>query len=479
MDNDRDIASRHERCRRELAQRNQTHVLRWWDELSETERSQLLADIESIPWAFVDKLIATHVLAKPVRAVPADLKPAPVHPATPVPHEAAAYREAIAIGRRRLGDGQVAAFTVAGGQGSRLGFDGPKGCVAVTPVGGVTLFELFAQMVRAAGDKYGATIPWYIMTSAANDADTKAFFADHGYFGLPKDDVIFFSQGMLPTFDFTGRLLLEERHRLALAPDGHGGSLKAVVASGALADMRRRGVEIISYFQVDNPLVKPFDPLFIGLHTTTGSEMSTKVTPKADDLERVGNLCLADGKVTVIEYSELPEELAYARDESGARKFDAANLAVHLIDVAFVDRIVGKTFELPFRRAEKMVPHVDTETGRHVEPDKPNAVKLEAFVFDALPLARNPLLLAVDRREEFSPVKNATGVDSFETSQRDQVARACRWLEAASVDLPRQHNGTPDVTVCITPSFALDAEDVAAMRDRLPSLVRGYSLILR
>lgn len=473
-----DIASRYERCRAELAQRNQTHVLRWWDELAEAERSQLLADIESIPWGVVDRLMPTHVLAKPVRAIPADLKPAPVHPATPGPHEAVAYREAIAVGRERLSRGQVAAFTVAGGQGSRLGFDGPKGCVAVTPVGDVTLFELFAQMVHAAGGKYVATIPWYIMTSAANDADTRAFFENHRYFGLAEKDVVFFSQGMLPAFDFTGRLLMEERHRLALAPDGHGGSLKALLASGALADMQRRGVEAISYFQVDNPLVKPFDPLFIGLHTATGSEMSTKVTPKADDLERVGNLCLADGKVTVIEYSELPEELAHARDKSGARKFDAANLAVHLIDVAFVDRIVGKTFELPFRRAEKIVPYVDIETGRHVDPDKPNAVKLEAFVFDALPLAHNPLLLQVDRREEFSPVKNAKGVDSLETSQRDQVARACRWLEAAGVDVPRQPDGTPDVTVSITPSFALDAEDVAAKRGSITPMVPSDRVLL-
>jgi len=472
------MAARHERCRQELAQRNQTHVLRWWDELAEAQRSQLLTDIESIPWSLVDRLVPTHVLAKPARAVPADLKPAPVHAATPEPNEAAAYREAIAVGKERLSRGQVAAFTVAGGQGSRLGFDGPKGCVAVTPVGDITLFELFAQMVHAAGDKYGATIPWYIMTSAANDADTRAFFDKHRYFGLAEKDVVLFSQGMLPAFDFTGRLLLEERHRLALAPDGHGGSLKALVESGALADMQRRRVEVISYFQVDNPLARPFDPLFIGLHTTTGSEMSTKVTPKADDLERVGNLCLAAGKVTVIEYSELPEQLAHARDESGVRMFDAANLAVHLIDVAFVDRIVGKAFELPFRRAEKKVPHVDPETGERVEPDKPNAVKLEAFVFDALPLARHPLLLEVDRCEEFSPVKNAAGVDSLDTSRRDQVARACRWLEAAGVDIPRQPDGTPAATVCITPSFALDAGDVAAKRDSITRITSSDPVLL-
>jgi len=474
----KDLNTRLRQCRSELMRRGQEHVLHWWDELREPERRRLLADIEAVPWSVVDALIPTHVLRQPARSEPSDLKPAIVHAARPEAEQAALYDQAVAIGTERLRVGRVAGFTVAGGQGSRLGFDGPKGCVPVTPVGDVTLFELFAQMVRAAGAKYGVTIPWYIMTSPANDADTRAYFERHGHFGLPAGDVMFFSQGMLPAFDFNGRLLLAERHRLALAPDGHGGSLKALATGGALADMQRRGVEVISDFQVDNPLVRPFDPLFIGLHATTQSEMSTKVTPKADDLERVGNLCLADGKVTVIEYSELPEHLAHARDASGARLFDAANLAVHLIDVAFVDRIVARRFELPFRRAEKRVPCVDLESGRRIEPDSPNAVKLESFVFDALPLANNPLLLEVDRREEFSPVKNASGVDSLETSHRDQVARACRWLEGAGVNVPRKDDGSPDVTVCITPSFALDGESIGEKAKDIAPLQPGQRLIL-
>ena len=256
-------------------------------------------------------------------------------------------------------------------------------------------------MVRAARTKYGAVIPWYLMTSPANHARTEAYFAENGYFGLPADDICFFTQGMLPAFYPDGKLVLAEKHRLALAPDGHGGTLKALVQSGALADMEGRGIEVISYFQVDNPLVKPFDPLFLGLHALTGSDMSTKVCPKADDHERVGNVCLCDGKTRVIEYSDFADEYATARHPDGRRKFDAGNLAIHLLEVWFVDRIVGNTFQLPFRRASKAVAYVD-ETGTVQTPSEPNAVKLETFIFDALGLAENPLVLEVDRAEEFS-----------------------------------------------------------------------------
>jgi UDP-N-acetylglucosamine/UDP-N-acetylgalactosamine diphosphorylase len=215
-----------------------------------------------------------------------------------------------------------------------------------------------------------------------------------------------FPQGTLPAFDFSGRLLMDARHRLSLGPDGHGGSLKALIQSGALADMRNRGITTISYFQVDNPLVRPFDPLFLGLHEAAKSDMSTKVTRKAHDWEKVGNLCLEGGKVKVIEYSEMSEQFTTKKNLDGSRKFDAANLAIHLLDLDFVDRVAGQPAGLPLRRAEKAIAYVD-EKGERVQPPTPNAVKLETFVFDVLPLARNPLLLEVDRAEEYSPVKNA------------------------------------------------------------------------
>ena len=189
---------------------------------------------------------------------------------------------------------------MAGGQGTRLGFEGHKGAVTVSPVREKTLFQLFAEMIRAVRTRYEVGLPWYIMTNPANHEQTVGFLKDHDYFGIPESDIVLFSQAMLPTFDFQGRILLEDKHRLALAPDGHGGSLKALVQCGALDDLKTRAIEVISYFQVDNPLVKPFDPLFIGLHAKTESEMSTKVASMTHGLERGGSVCVQSGAGGVV-----------------------------------------------------------------------------------------------------------------------------------------------------------------------------------
>jgi UDP-N-acetylglucosamine/UDP-N-acetylgalactosamine diphosphorylase len=471
------IHDRYEAARQRLQAVDQDHVLQWWPELSTKQQETLLAEIESVSWEAVKPLIRTHVLAKPAVALPQSLSPAEVMPRTPDASRRDLYAAAVDDGRRLLQEGRVAALTVAGGQGTRLGYDGPKGAVIVTPLGELTLFALFADMVRAARTRYGVAVPWYIMTSPANHEETLSYFRSHHYFGLPEADVRMFSQGMLPAFSREGKALMAEKDAIALAPDGHGGTLKALVASGALADMQRRGVEVISYFQVDNPLVKPFDPLFLGLHARTASEMSTKVCGKADDLEKVGNVCMADGRLMMVEYSDFPEEYARAKNADGTRKFNAGNLAIHALSTSFVDRIISKTFALPYRRAEKVVAYVD-DAGQVHRPDAPNAVKLETFIFDALPLAANPLVLEVDRAEEFSPVKNASGVDSIATSQRDQNLRACRWLEAVGVAVPKQADGSPDATVVITPGFALDLDDLRARRAEIPTLKPGARLLL-
>lgn len=468
---------RYDRWGATLESRGQRHVFRWWPELDFDQRSVLLEEVEAVPWEFLDTIVPTHVLQKPFHSIPDDVQPAPVYPRVPDPKIGELYAKARERGRSLLAAGKVAAFTVAGGQATRLGLDRPKGTVVVTPVGDKTLFECFGLWVKAARIRYGVNVPWYIMTSPANHQDTLDFLAAHAYFGLPPEEVSCFSQGMLPAFDLGGKVLLAEKGRLALAPDGHGGSLVALVRSGALVDMQRRGIEVISYFQVDNPLVKPFDPLFIGLHALTGSEMSTKVSPKADDLEKVGNVCLAEGRLAVIEYSDFPPELAHAKDVHGRRKFNAGNLAIHLLDPKLVDRVVGEFFQMPVRRAEKAVPYID-ENGVRQQPQTPNAVKLETFIFDVLPFAKNPLVLEVDRAEEFSPVKNATGTDSLETSKRDQIARACRWLESAGVEVPCKPDGSPDLIVSISPLFALDAEEVRAKLPTIPSLRPGMNLWL-
>ena len=469
--------TRYRQCRDTLEQCGQGHVLRWWAELDASQRSHLLDQIEAIPWDVVDPLIQSHVLRRPMPDIPTDLQPAPVYPCEPGAGHKELYEEARALGRELIAAGKVAAFTVAGGQGTRLGYDGPKGMVAVTPVGDRTLFCIFAETIKAVRDRHHVSVPWYIMTSAANHIQTLEYLRAESFFGLPEGEVSLFPQAMLPALDFDGRLVLTAKHDIALAPDGHGGSLKALAAAGALANMRLRGIEIISYFQVDNPLVKPFDPLFIGLHAKTGSEMSTKVAAKTDDLERVGNVCVGGGTTRVIEYSDLPDSIAHARNPAGGRKFNAGNLAIHLLDVSFIERITDGAFALPYRRAEKVVPTID-DAGARQTPGEPNAVKLETFVFDALPMAKQPLVLEVERGEEFSPVKNPTGVDSIESAKRDQNRRACRWLEEAGVNVPRASDGEADVLITIAPSFAIDAEEVLPKTKKIPRLVPEDHLLL-
>jgi UDP-N-acetylglucosamine/UDP-N-acetylgalactosamine diphosphorylase len=230
--------------------------------------------------------------------------------------------------------------------------------------------------------------------------------------------------------------------------------------------MKSQGAEAISYFQVDNPLVKPIDPLFLGLTRITNAEMAAKVIPKADDFERVGVVAQADGKTQVIEYSDLADELATARDENGNRTFDAGSIAVHVLARSFVERLTGGSegLTLPWHRASKKVAYTD-ETGTRIEPDEPNAIKLETFIFDALPLAKKTLVLQTRREEEFSPVKNAEGGDSPETSRRDLNRRAARWLDSAGVNVPVRPDGEPDATLEISPLLALDPNQ---LRERLP-----------
>lgn len=440
----------------------QEHVFAFWDGLDAGQRQELLSDLSLISVEQLPRLRQIVLGHGAVHAAPGD-----VQPPTVIRREAVTT-EQMQIGRRLLSEGKVAAFTVAGGQGTRLGYDGPKGAFPIGPISHKPLFQLFAEAIIATDRKYGGVTHWYIMTSPQNDAATKAFFDEFRYFGMPADRVHFFTQGVMPAFDRDGRILLDQPHRVALSPDGHGGSLLAMATSGTLADLAARGIEHISYFQVDNPLVKPLDPAFLGLHAASGSEMSSKTLPKADDLERVGNFVMIGGRLAVIEYSDLPEALARRRNADGSRTFDAANIAVHVLSRAFVERLTRDraAFGLPWHRAEKKVPCIDLNSGQRVEPSAPNAVKLEAFIFDALPLAERAVLMETSRAEEFSPVKNATGVDSVETAKRDISRRAAAWLARAGVAIPRMGD-EPDGVFEISPLYALDAEDVAARSPKL------------
>ena len=449
-----------------VAKHGQQHVLRFYEELSEPEQVALLEQLATIDWDRMDAHVDQYVLNPTEFAAPSEICPPEIVPNQPTGEQADLCAKADARGQELIADGKVAAFVVAGGQGTRLGFDGPKGCFEITPVQQKPLFQVFAEQILAAGRRAKASIPWYVMTSHANDVQTRAFFRRHNFFGLSPKDVFFFAQGMMPAFDLSGKLLLAGKGEVAMSPDGHGGSLLAMRKSGALDDMARRGVELISYFQVDNPLVRCIDPLFLGLHDLRGAEMSAKALPKRDPMEKLGNFCVVDGKVRVIEYSDMPENLARACTPDGRLTFSAGSIAIHVISRSFVEGLTeGGRCELPLHRAEKAVPHLD-ESGEPIKPETPNAVKLEMFVFDALPLAGETVILETDRREEFSPVKNATGIDSPTTCLHDQVRRAATWLEAAGIQIPRDADGQVAAAIEISPLYADSAEELAKRVDR-------------
>lgn len=464
-----------------LASHGQEHLLAFWDELDEESQDSLLTQLQDIDFDQLQVLIETLVVRKQQAQRPRDVQPAPYYAREPgSTYDADHYRE---VGEDFLRAGKVAAFTVAGGQGTRLGWNGPKGAYPATVVTGKPLFRVFAEQILANQDRYGATIRWYIMTSPANDAPTRAFIQDNRCFGLDRRNIFMFPQGTIPSIEAeTGKLLLADKDRVAVNPDGHGGSIKALVASGAIDAMLARGVEHISYFQVDNPLVKVIDPLFIGLHAAapdSSGEMSSKMVPKTSPDEKVGIFCRADGKTLVIEYSDPPDEFAQQRDEDDRLRFAAGSIAVHMLSAKFVKKLAsGKEgLVLPYHRATKIVPYVDTKSAELIQPRKPNAVKMETLVFDALPLAESSIVYETSRIEEFAPIKNAQGNDSPATSHQLQSDRAGRWLEAHGVTVPRDAEGHVSARIEISPLTALEPNDLAKLK--LPdSIETGQTIAL-
>ncbi len=470
-----DIAS----IRQTLQVHGQSHLLKFYDELTPPQQGNLLQQLGQIDFDQIDELILSHVKNKPLAEVAGKIEPPAVVAARPRDAaEAAEHAAATKLGNELVAAGKVAAFVVAGGQGSRLGYEGPKGCLGCTPVVTKPLFRVFAEQIMAASKRAGKAIAWYIMTSPENDVATKAHFRQNDYWGMNPKDVMFFAQGAMPAFAYDGKLLLARKDSLALSPNGHGGSLLALRSSGALDDMARRGVEFLSYFQVDNPMIRCVDPLFVGLHAMRGAEMSAKCLPKRDPMEKLGNFCVVDGKVTVIEYSDMPEDLARATTPDGRLRFSAGSIAIHVISRSFIERLtVGGRCQLPFHRADKKLSCID-EAGNPVKPEKPNAVKLEMFVFDALPMAKSAVILETQRSEEFSPIKNATGEDSLATCLHDQVRRWANWLEQAGVKVPRDANGQIAAGVEISPLFADSAEELARKVDRNLSIKTGQTIYL-
>jgi UDP-N-acetylglucosamine/UDP-N-acetylgalactosamine diphosphorylase len=344
-----------------------------------------------------------------------------------------ARARAEAAGEAWLAAGRVAALVVAGGQGTRLGHTGPKGTYPLGPVTGRSLFELQAQKLCRLERRFNARIPWIVMTSAATDAATRDFFAEHDGFGL---EVRFVRQREAPSVDFSGRPLFAAPGRLATSPDGHGGVLFALEAAGLLDELAERGFRALAYHQVDNPLARLADPLLVGFLETHDAEVASKVLPKARPDEHLGTIGLRDGRLHVVEYTELAAEEAEARTADGSLRLWAGAIGLHAFSLDFLRRVAPRADQLlPFHATPKPIPCLDAE-GRPVAPREPNGYKLERFVFDLLPEARAPVMVEALREDEYAPVKNAHGSESPATARRALDACARRWLAAAGWALP-------------------------------------------
>jgi UDP-N-acetylglucosamine/UDP-N-acetylgalactosamine diphosphorylase len=446
--------------RQRLRTHGHDHVLEATELLDAKSRVKLLADLQDIDLAELREL---HARRDQKDALPdrGRIQPLPY----PTIDETRAERIR-GRGEREIFAGRVAYLVVAGGQGTRLGFDHPKGMFPIGPLSNKTLFQLHAEKVLALHRMCGARIPFLVMTSPATDAETQLFFKRKNYFRLPPQDVWFFCQGTMPAVDLaSGRLLLEAPDRLCLSPNGHGGTITGLGQSGLLDRLGEMGVTTIYYFQVDNPLVNLADNLFIGRHLQEQAEVSSKVLPKTEPKEKVGNFGLVDGRCAMIEYSDLPDEWAQETDDNGKLRFWAGNPAIHLFDVNFLRESIAKADRLPWHLARKKVPHVG-----NVDPKTENALKFERFIFDILPHAERWTVLPVQREEEFAPVKNKDGVDSPATAQQMMCDQAARWLRTIGVEVPE------GIRVEISPLFAVDALDMRHHKDAVPTLVKNTYL---
>jgi UDP-N-acetylglucosamine/UDP-N-acetylgalactosamine diphosphorylase len=446
----------------------QVHILNFWDELTEQQKSQLTAQLIKIDFKLLKTLYNKAISES-------NLKRQKIEPARVISlqERKAQDKEMTMIGEKLLKAGKVAAFLVAGGQGSRLGFEHPKGMFPITPVKKKSLFQMHAEKIIATAREFNTVIPWYIMTSIGNHEETVDFFEKHNFFGLNKKDVMFFSQEMIPAVDHKGKLLLEEKARIFMNPNGHGGSLKAIWDSGAYSDMVKRGIESIFYFQVDNVLIYICDPAFLGYHKYYNSDMSSKVLRKSFPEEKLGVICKIDEKIGVIEYSDLSKEDANARDAKGDLKYWAGSIAIHVLETGFIEKLNKKGFKLPYHIAEKKIPHIDAH-GKFIKPDKNNGFKFETFVFDALQYCSKTVSIEVERANEFSALKNKSGVDSEETSIRDLNVLYLNWLKKAGLPIEYQDESIPDTE--ISPLFACTEKGVMAKKDKIPPYSPGFYL---
>ena len=388
----------------------QEQVLDFYDTLSKEKQNQLLDEVLTLNFEQLKRLYES-TKTKP-SYVDSKIEPIPYITKDQLTNkELEEYQK---LGEEAIKQGKVAVVTMAGGQGTRLGHSGPKGTYDIGLASHQSIFELLCDRLKEAKEKYNVAIPWYLMTSDENNQDTIAFFEKNEYFHYPKESVHFFIQGKMPMIDMQGKILLDEEGMIKLAPDGHGGVFESMVNNGVIYQMKQQGIERVLITGVDNVLAKLVDPIFLGLQIKQNVIAASKSVVKAYADEKVGVFCKKDGKPNVIEYTEVPKELAEAKDETGGFLLGDSNIINHQFHIDLLEKI--STQKLPYHIAFKKAKYKNKE-GKIIEPKEPNAYKFETFLFDIFSFVPEMLVFRVKREEEFAPVKNATGKDSPETAR--------------------------------------------------------------
>ncbi len=390
-----------------LASHNQTQLLAYYDELNDTQKKELLSQIESLDFSLL-KLLENRTSTEDSRGF---LEPLG---ALEIDEIKARKAEFEAAGLDALKTGKVAAVLLAGGQGTRLGFDLPKGTFNVGETKELYIFQCLINNLMNVVNQIGTWIPFYIMTSDKNNEQTIQFFKEKNYFGYNSDFVHFFKQEMAPSVDYNGEILLEEKGQISLSPNGNGGWFSSLTKAGFAEQMKQDGVEWINIFAVDNVLQRICDPAFIGAVLTSGCECGGKVVSKADPEERVGVLCLEDGKPSIVEYYEMTYDMIHLRNEKGNLLYNFGVILNYLFRLDRLEEILN-TF-MPIHIVEKKIPHLDAN-GNLVRPEVPNGYKFEILVLDMIHLMNSCCAYEVVRDQEFAPIKNLHGIDSVDTAR--------------------------------------------------------------
>lgn len=450
-----------EQVKQSLESAGQSHVLQFWSELCEVERDSFLQELSQLDLKGLKDHCEGAARAAASASASLDQHIEPIPPES-IGSVRTSDKEALAVweneGLLQISENRVGVLLLAGGQGTRLGVQYPKGMYNIGLPSGKTLYQIQAERIHKiqelADRKYGSkcTVPWYIMTSEFTLAPTEKFFKENNYFGLEPSNIVMFEQRMIPAVTFDGKVILQGKGKIAMAPDGNGGLYQALVDNKVLEDMKKREVEYLHVYCVDNILVKMADPVFIGFCVSKGADCGAKVVEKAYPAEPVGVVCRVRGVSQVVEYSEIQPETAELRGPGGELVYSAGNICNHFFTRAFLQE-VAESFQGKLKQhvAFKKVPFVDT-CGNQVKPTKPNGIKMEKFVFDVFPFSRNFVAFEVVREDEFSPLKNADGAatDSPTTARNSLLAQHCRWVTAARATLLDEHGITLPPTASVS-----------------------------